>query len=367
MFRISKELDITIDNISLIKYPINEVIFFDIETTGFSPETSILYMIGCIYYQQNHFICSQWFSDTMEAQKDIIIAFMEFIKNFKVLVCYNGQGFDIPYLTKKCTIYNLPYDFNNIECIDIYKYIAPYKSLFKTDNLKQKTMESFIGLSREDQYSGGELIAFYEKYLLNHSNDILDILVLHNHDDLVGMTKLISLLAYPMVFNEKLNLKKLEEINNPSYDQFPNKEIHFQMELSNKVPKRVTCGNNTFYLTLYENIAELSVKAYTRELKYFYPNYKDYYYLPIEDTAIHKSIAFYVDKNFKTRAKAANCYSKKTGCFLPQYNEIICPYFKIDYYDKETYFEFTDEFKSDNTAIANYFLHVVNHLLKQSK
>ncbi|MGN1186854.1 MAG: hypothetical protein ACI4R6_00030, partial [Lachnospiraceae bacterium] len=70
-----------------------------------------------------------------------------------------------------------------------------------------------------------------------------------------------------------------------------------------------------------------------------------------------------VDKNFRTRAKAANCYSKKTGCFLPQYDEIICPYFKIDYYDKTKYFEFTDEFKNDKDAVKKYFLHIMTHLM----
>ena len=40
-------------------------------------------------------------------------------------------------------------------------------------------------------------------------------------------------------------------------------------------------------------------------LKYFYDNYKDYFYLPKEDTAIHKSVATYVDKDFRQKAKTA--------------------------------------------------------------
>ena len=31
-------------------------------------------------------------------------------------------------------------------------------------------------------------------------------------------------------------------------------------------------------------------------LKYYYPDYKNYYYLPLEDEAVHKSVGVYVDR-----------------------------------------------------------------------
>ena len=68
MYRITKELDCSIEYIPYTGYEKNEIVFFDIETTGFSPETTIIYMIGCIYYQQNRLICSQLVSDTKEAR-----------------------------------------------------------------------------------------------------------------------------------------------------------------------------------------------------------------------------------------------------------------------------------------------------------
>ena len=363
MYRITKELDCSIEYIPYTGYEKNEIVFFDIETTGFSPETTIIYMIGCIYYQQNRLICSQWFSDTKEAQSEVISAFFEFIKNYKLLICYNGQGFDIPYLKKKCAMYKLDYSFDNIDCLDIYKVIQPFHSLIKTPNLKQKSIELFLGINREDKYSGGELIEIYLKYLNTRSNDLMNLLTLHNHDDLIGMTKLLSMLSYQAAYNGQMNVQSIASDTYTLPEGTDGKEITFNMLLSLPVPRRVSCGNDTFYLVLHKDMARLTVKAYTKELKYFYPNYKDYYYLPNEDTAIHKSVAFYVDKNFRTRAKAANCYSKKTGCFLPQYDEIICPYFKIDYYDKTKYFEFTDEFKNDNDAVKKYFLHIMTHLI----
>ena len=107
---------------------------------------------------------------------------------------------------------------------------------------------------------------------------------------------------------------------------------------------------------------KIKISVYNGGLKFFYQNYKDYYYLPMEDRSIHKSIAFYVDKNYRTKANAANCYSKKTGRFIPQYEEIISPYFKIDYSDKITYFELTNEIINQPDLIKNYIDNVLMHL-----
>lgn len=53
-------------------------------------------------------------------------------------------------------------------------------------------------------------------------------------------------------------------------------------------------------------------------LKYFYPDYQNYYYLPEEDMAIHKSIADSVDPSYRKKATKNTCYTKKAGIFLPQ-------------------------------------------------
>ena len=52
------------------------------------------------------------------------------------------------------------------------------------------------------------------------------------------------------------------------------------------------------------------------ELHYFFSDYKNYYYLPEEDIAVHKSVAAYVDKAYRENAKAYNSYSKKRSIFV---------------------------------------------------
>lgn len=346
-----------IDNIGHINVPLGSTLFFDIETTGFSAAHSKVYLIGCLYYdsEENLFRTIQWFMDKDNEEDKLISAFFDFSRDYTHIIHFNGDGFDIPYITSKCSYFKLFNGFSTLKSIDIYRAALVIKNVLKLQNLKQKTIEDFLNVHREDKYSGGELIKVYEDYLKNKDNEALALLVLHNLDDIKGLLNLLTIFNYTEIFKGSYNIKSILTEKN---------EAIIEAELFYSLPSRISASFNTFYMTAYGNTLKIKVNIYTDELKFFYPNYSDYYFLPEEDCSIHKSVAFYVDKNFRTQAKAANCYSKKTGIFLPQHQNIISPYFKREYNDKITYFEITEEFLRDAAAIKEYSLHILRMLLK---
>ena len=365
---ITRDTTISYDKI-MKKYPkinLEKTLFFDIETTGFSSKSTKLYMIGCLYINSDTctFHTIQWFLDDYNDEAALILAFVEFSKSYTTLIHYNGQGFDIPYVEDKCKKYSIIFDFTQFEHIDLYKCASRIKNIFKTNNLKQKTMEQFFELNREDIYTGGDLISVYSEYMESKDERAIDFLLLHNYEDIQGMLTLLDILAYSYIFEEEYALKTLSIEDYGSRDEPPRKDVIIELKLNTPVPKRVSFGTKEFYMTAFKDKLKLKIEVYTDELKFFYPNYKDYYYLPEEDMSIHKSVAFYVDKNFRVKAKAANCYSKKTGQFLPQYAEVVTPYFKKEYNDKETYFEVTDEFLADGDLVLQYVGHVLQFLIK---
>lgn len=81
---------------------LNELLFFDIETTGFSGDYSTLYLIGCTYYRDGSWHLIQWFADTLNAEEELLHAFFAFMEHYRYLIHFNGDGFDIPYLLKRC-------------------------------------------------------------------------------------------------------------------------------------------------------------------------------------------------------------------------------------------------------------------------
>ena len=338
--------------------PLEDLLFFDIETTGFQAEVSSLYLIGCVYYENGAFQMIQWFADNYHSEEDLLHAFFSLVNDHRTLVHFNGNGFDIPYLLKKCAQFHLPYNFKLCQSIDLYKQMKPYKKLFALDNYKQKTIENFLNLKRTDPYSGGQLIQVYGDYIkakvaYRDTKPFLDPLLLHNKEDLKGMLGLTSIRHYIDIFEKPLSL---------SWFHFSERSLEVILTLPSPLPTPVSIKKDDYQLSLKEDRGFLSVSCYQGELKYFYPNYKDYYYLPEEDMAIHKSVATFVDKDYRKKATRSNCYLRKSGYFLPIYEEIEgFTLFRKDYDDKQLFIEITEELNST----PEVFTQVINQLIKQ--
>lgn len=362
------------------KYVKEEMVFFDIETTGFSAHESYVYLIGCAYYRDNSFRLIQWFLDGIDEEIKLISLFFEFIQSYRLLIHYNGSGFDLPYLLQKVNIHNLPYNFKHIDSFDIYKQIIPYKKRLPLSDLKLKTVERFLDIKRRDPYSGGELIDVYMKYLAFHTleqkkvgvsslhpakqsglpilgsgntKDYLNALLLHNAEDVMGLLIISSILSYVDLFQGKgtVTSAKFQE------DEFV---VELNLPLSLPKPFRHTLELNSqpvsFFLSIEaaNQTATLRIPVVIGELKFFFDNFKDYYYLPEEDTAVHKSVGEYVDKAYRQNAKASNCYIKKASLFLPQKVCYHTPAFRFEYKDKLTWFEPDEDFLNNTEKLNRY-------------
>lgn len=331
-----------------------DFLFFDIETTGLSADISSLYLIGCLYYREGSFHMIQWFADSYDSETDLLEAFFAKLKEFKVLLHYNGQGFDIPYLQKKVLQYQLPHSFDGIESIDLYREIRPFKKVLQLPNLKQKTIEEFLYLSREDEYTGKELIPIYGEYMkkkFSHEENAQEqkLLLLHNDEDLKGMISLLALCDYIDLFNERHEVVQIQKEETV---------ISATLRLSRPIARMVKYHNEGLSLEAHEDLLQIHVLYYEGELKYFYKNYKDYYYLPAEDMAIHKSVAEYVDRDFKEKAKKANCYIRKAGVFLPMCedsSDSSILLFKREVKDKQGFMEVSAETFTNPELLEDYF------------
>ncbi|NLZ82316.1 MAG: ribonuclease H-like domain-containing protein, partial [Clostridiales bacterium] len=356
-------------------YALEDLLFFDIETTGFSADTSYLYLIGCIYYENNSFHLIQWFSENIKEEEKVIASFFNFVKAYKVLLHYNGSGFDIPYIQKKCFLLKLPYSFDNVVSFDIYKKIYPYKKIFNLPNLKQKTIELFLKIYRKDNFSGGDLIEVYQSFIgkkglenlkklrekqlpsdkPSESELLLHALLLHNEDDIKGLVLISPILTYVDIFEKPF------QITNASIND---NTLRIEFEIVSSVSKPIIYKLDNIRLDVNDSHGTISIDIYEGELKHYYDNYKDYYYLPAEDKAIHKSVAAYVDKDFKEKAKPSSSYTRKNGTFVPQYEPIITPYFKQNYKDKITFLKVHTDFLLREEQLEQYVSHLLSNILK---
>lgn len=330
---------------------LEDLLFFDIETTGFSGDYTQLYLIGCVYYQNDTWNLTQWFADTTSSEEEILHAFFHFLRSFRTVVHFNGDRFDIPYLQKRCRARNLPYNFDGICSIDIYKRIKPYRNLLKLEHLKQKSIEQFLGIFRQDVYNGGELIDLYKIYLQTHDENLYNALMLHNREDLEGMPLILPILNYPDFFEHPFLLKN---------EILSGEKLILRLESPVSLPIPCSIQTNLAQIDAEQFHLTIQIPLYHGCLKHFYPNYHDYYYLIYEDTAVHKSIGEFVERSARKKASAKNCYSKKSGVFLPVPANWKKTVFQTDYKEKQLYGEYDEGLFHNQTFLDQYIAYLLS-------
>ena len=182
----------------ILSYPLrslgdpDDFLFLDIETTGLTPETAQIYLIGALSHTEDTgWTLRQWFADSLSSEEEILRAFFSFASSFKILVHYNGDSFDLPFLMRCAAQYGIPHPFEGMQSLDLYRAARPYRKVFGTGRINQKSMEQFLGLSRADRFSGGELITVYQNYLNSGGTALLQQLLLHNEEDVTGQKMLL--------------------------------------------------------------------------------------------------------------------------------------------------------------------------------
>lgn len=358
----NEELYIRQDNLSDKLFD-KSSIFFDIETTGFSPASSFTYMIGCAYRKDKNICIDQFFAETPDEEPLILIEFTKLLKNYNTIISFNGIGFDIPFLKAKCAKYDIHENFSGYNFIDIFKSITPLKPLLKLENYKQKTIEKFLQINRDDIYSGGDLINIYFDYVKKPDHESLSCLMLHNYEDVLGMTELLPVLSYLKLADKKYTILGSKLSDYKTYDRKNEEEFFITLANDYVVPQPLSIRDDSFCLSISREKTIIRTKVINDSLKYFYPDYKNYYYLPAEDMAIHKSVATYVDRDHKEKCKASNCYVKKEGRFIIQHENIMQPMFKTDIKDKYSFFQLTNDFCSSDEMLLRYADHVIRHFI----
>jgi hypothetical protein len=135
--------------------------------------------------------------------------------------------------------------------------------------------------------------------------------------------------------------------------------IEYEFKSAVQFPQTLSREVYGIQLEISRNAVTFKIPVTEGELCHFYSDYKNYFYLPAEDRAIHKSVASYVDAANREKATKENCYSKRKGYFIPYFNETPYPCFKKEYNDKESYIQFDEKLCSEPEFIANYISSII--------
>ena len=168
---------------------------YDIETTGLFPRNDRIMLTGILTVKDGHAKAQQFFAETLNDEKAVIDATLSALKKADVILTYNGRSFDTPFTVTRASHYgiaaDMPYD------LDLFTVVSGFSEIKKfTGSLSQKSIERFMGKSnvRDDRIDGRESIRLYEQYLQSPSYALEKTIMLHNHDDICQLYRILPVI-----------------------------------------------------------------------------------------------------------------------------------------------------------------------------
>ena len=351
---------------------LEDALLYDIETTGLNPKASQLYLLGVLLFHKENSEFIQYFAESVRDEEEILEQFFQLCKTKRVLISFNGEGFDNRFIEAMAKSYGkLPLHLY-LKQLDLFKLIRKRKKFYGLESCSLKSCERFLGIYREDRCNGGELISVYREYLQNKDSEKKNLLLLHNREDIQNLPALFSFLAYENIFQGNVRFQRAEflvrdEMEETNYNHQmesalqikdlkleerqnsrTSKKLCLRFSLPSSVPVPLKLTPKNFLLEIKETSLCLTVPLYQGELCYFFKDYKDYEFIPSEDRAVHKSLANMYPKEMREKAKASTAYQKMKTSFLPVFQEGE-KVFKKTYQDKQCFIPFKENtFESIN-------------------
>lgn len=298
--------DFSISNISA-----PHKLFLDIETTGLTSDLSAIFMIGCGYIENNQLHIIQWLADgpTLTDEQEILSCFSDWVnQHFKEIpsleiITYNGHTFDLPFLKNRYTYCQVhaPEWLNQAKTVDFYRQLSAIKHFLPVKNLKLKTLSSWLGYAHADAPSGKQLIKSYQDYIKTKDSVTLNLLFLHNVDDLESLFLTSKMQAYMDLFHGNYEIISTRQISDTC--------IQFDLTPTQTLPVSFEYQALDYLCQFDFQKTVIQANIHHQGLRYYFPDYKNYVYLPAEDYALHKSMAKYIDKSHYIKASSDTSYT----------------------------------------------------------
>lgn len=346
----------------LTRAGLSRAMFADIETTGLSREKNRVYLIGILAVADGDAVLTQWLSQSRGEEAAVLRAFADTLASLSLpvrticdledtasspaaasgadtadppecaeepakpswtIVTFNGDAFDLPFLAERARLCGVRLPLASFSSLDLYKITKRLRPLLGLADCRQKSLERFLGLEREDRMSGGELIGVYHDYESFGGASREHLLLLHNREDVLGMPALLPVLRYSAMRSASFSNISARESTYTDYYGASCRELYVQAVSSLPLPRPVRIRRGDFFLNWIAGDVFLRVPLREGEARYFFEDYRNYFYLPAEDMAVHKSVGAFVEPSHRVKATRETCYVRKSGTFYPAPQEAV--------------------------------------------
>ena len=318
----AQQMQEQLDNWRLLGEP-EQVVLIDIETTGFSRLYDSIYLIGLVYFEEGHFVTKQYLAGSLADEVLILEKALDQLHNFKIFITYNGDMFDLPFIEERAKRLRVWREADRIlwemyRSVDLMRRYRLHQSFFGWPNMKLKTLESFLGIDRQDPFDGGQLIEVFYEYARTDDERLEKVLLLHNYEDIIYLLPLLKI----EMFMKGLKEAKIEEVRYEEgellvlWDRPFSLSHRARMALNRKKRKDPDYPKAEFIFEAGSRCSRIILPWQCEPVYYFLPNAKDYYFLPNKGEIVHKSLAFDVPSSERRKARPCECVLCGQGSFV---------------------------------------------------
>lgn len=193
--------------------PLQEYIFLDTETSGLAGGTgTYAFMIGLGFRTQSGFRLMQLFMRDPSQEAALLASLSRILSPFKIVVTFNGRGFDIPLLKTRHVLNAIPEPFDALQHIDL----LPVARKLWRNRLPSRALKSLevdiLGVPRSAEEVPGYLIPeMYFDYLRSGDARPLSGIFYHNGMDILSLAALFVFVNDLLV--DPLHLQSIDSLD----------------------------------------------------------------------------------------------------------------------------------------------------------
>ena len=178
---------------NLDEFPIQDVLFLDIETTGTAGGTgTYAFLVGLGFVEQGYFQVRQFFLHDLGEESAFLKAIEEFTERFRFLVTYNGKSFDSQILKNRYLMHRKEDPLRNKMHVDML-FVARrlWKKRFRECDLMNLERQ-LLNFYRVDDIPGYMIPSAYVDYLRFARANLIQQVIHHNQWDIVSLAVLTA-------------------------------------------------------------------------------------------------------------------------------------------------------------------------------
>ena len=176
--------------------PLNQCLFFDLETTGLAGGAGTYpFLLGFGYFNEDVFTVEQFFLPDYGREYYLFKYLEELFAKFSYLVSFNGKSYDLPLLRNRFILNRFQMDWKRFEHIDLL-HIS--RRLWKDSqpSLELTAIErSYLNRTRTDDIPGASIPEAYFTFLRTGVIHDVKKIIEHNYLDIISLAELIVLVS----------------------------------------------------------------------------------------------------------------------------------------------------------------------------